>query len=140
MAIGFLGFLVGATWTTPKTWRQVKIGDERDAVLKLLGQPRIAGWDLKGDEWTRRTGIGSVAMRVCYRVTDERITVRSVRYIHWLGTRDFGRRLCQDEILQDPSSSGVIIGRDVSDSQSASGRAASDPYFTKDNPIAASSD
>ena len=89
------------TLAVPTGWRQVKIGDERLAVIQRLGPPRIDGWDIKGDEWTKYTGIGCVAMRVSYRGPDDgdHATVRAVRWSHWIGCRDFHFRLRPDQNL-----------------------------------------
>jgi hypothetical protein len=97
--IVLLALLVVDTLAVPKKWRQVEIGEERAAVVERLGRPRIAGWDVKGDEWTKRTGIGCVAMRVTYRVVGDHVTVRGVRWSHWIGCRDFHFRLKKDESL-----------------------------------------
>ena len=87
------------TLLVPKKWRQVQIGEERAAIVERLGRPRIAGWDVKGDEWTKYTGIGCIAMRVMYRADGDHIVVRGVRWSHWIGFRDFQFRLKQDESL-----------------------------------------
>jgi hypothetical protein len=62
-----LALLLLDTLTVPANWRQVKKGDQRLPVIQRLGPPRIAGWDIKGDEWTKYTGLGCVAMRVYYQ-------------------------------------------------------------------------
>ena len=97
--IVLLTLLIVDTRVVPGKWRQVQIGEERTAVVQRLGRPRIAGWDVKGDEWTKYTGIGCIAMRVTYQISDDRVTVRGVRWSHWIGCGDFQLRLGKDESL-----------------------------------------
>jgi len=97
--VAALALLILDTLVVPKGWRQVQIGEERSAVIERLGSPSVAAWDLKGDEWTKSTGIGCIAMRIMYRVDGDRITIRSVRWSHWIGPRDFHFRLKEDESI-----------------------------------------
>ena len=91
------------TLMVPSSWRQVKIGEERDALLQRLGQPRIAGWDVKGDEWSKLTGIGGVAMRVSYNSRDGHIVVWNIRWSHWIGYGDFKWWIRRDSITAQPN-------------------------------------
>ena len=99
VVIAVFAVLLLDTLVVPSKWRQVKIGEDRDSLLQRLGDPRIAGWDVKGDEWTKYTGVGCVAMRVAYYVTDNRVMVRGVRWSRWIGCRNFHFRLRKDESL-----------------------------------------
>lgn len=74
----------------PYRWQNIPLGQKRAVFHEYLGEPAIGMWDVKGDEWSKRTNRNSVFLNVGYSSDTVAKHYRiGFVYTHWFGTRTY---------------------------------------------------